>query len=325
MVDYTAFNLPLPNFILISIFGRSPSTLRISTSPFFPFLFELPAPFGSRLCLLNGLSSLLDACNFRFLPASFLKRESTAGARRNLTILLRFFDGLEAAVADADKDAVPAGRGAGGAMLGFGDGAALDGRDIGAGAPLAVFVLILSLGAGSGIGDAMAGGVAVALGGAIGAGAGRAEAFAVEIGGFVGRGTGVLIMGAGVACLEGGAEAFLGCISGTSGVDERVSVLTSAVWGAGEARIEDDIDAGDCWRGGENTSGNALFCEGVELDAGAGDAALDFGFVLIFNDSFGPCEIGLGACACAGGGIGTACETDCTGLTGRTVFGGWTS
>lgn len=91
-------NLPLPNLILITIFGLSPSTFKICTTPFFlwldcgdaavtlalplpppalppalplllPFPLPLPSPFlfGSRLCLLPALSPSAGTCSFLFL------------------------------------------------------------------------------------------------------------------------------------------------------------------------------------------------------------------------------------------------------------------
>jgi hypothetical protein len=238
-------NLPLPTLILTIILTLSPPLLSTLTSPVFPP--PLPFPFnrlpGSRLCLLNGLSlSPPGTCSLRFLLLSLVKRESKVGARRSLTILLRFC--LVCLGVAAEGAVGAAGRDAGGATLGRGDGAALGGREGGAGVPFAVLVRILSLGAGRGMGDAMAGGVATALGKAIGAGVGFAAGGAEMTGG-TGRGTGVRAAGAGVAGFEGGATAFAGCMSGTSGVDERVSVLASTGSGAGEAFLDGSIGEGE--------------------------------------------------------------------------------
>lgn len=95
----------------------------------------------------------------RFL-VSPVKRERRRGASRSLTILLRFCLMMGRATGPG-TDAV--GRGGGttvgrgeGAALGRGEGAALDGLEVTV-EPLAVFVLILSLGAGRGTGDDMVG------------------------------------------------------------------------------------------------------------------------------------------------------------------------
>lgn len=145
----------------------------------------------------------------------------------------------------------PAGRDGGtmvgrdaGTALGRGDGAALDGLD-GTVEPLAVFVLILSLGAGSGTGDEMAGGVATDFGilTVVGADLPCAELEPEADEGTFGGSTGVLVIGFGVGAgaaagvgvgaatgvatlgvAAGAATFFIGCcINGISGVEARES------------------------------------------------------------------------------------------------------
>lgn len=239
-LTHSAGNAPLPTLILISKRGLSPpEDFSTVTSPLLPPLPPFNTPFGSKLCLLNGLSSAPPTpSNLRFLLLPSLlggKRAKRLGARRNLTILLLDLDFFSLGVAEAGGGADGRDDDAEGATLGRGEGAAL-GRGDGAAEPLAVLVLILSFGAGRGMGDAIAGGVATKAGTLSGAGVGRAETVA-DAGGGIGVCT---TPGAGVADLFFGC-----CMSGTSGVDARDSVLTTTGEGAGEAFVEGSTGDGE--------------------------------------------------------------------------------
>ena len=220
---YAAGKFAVPTRIFTISFGLSPLCLSTRTSPVFSLPFD--TPFGSTLGLLKGRSSSL-AWSFLFLLPSAIKRARSRGARRSLTILVLLgLDGLGVAglgVDAADDVAAGVGRGAG-VLPGRGEGAALgrgEGTDV-------VFVLILSLGAGRGIGEATAEGVVtdealltvpgIGLAAATGGGTGTAAAAAAV---------------AGFAFSLGGAA---GCMSGISGVEARDSVLMSSGGGAGDA------------------------------------------------------------------------------------------
>lgn len=256
----------LPTFILTINLGRSPPDLSTRTSPFFPLALadEL---LGSVLGLLNGLS-LSPFCSFRFLLPSLAKRARRLGARRSLTILLLFcFLGVDAVGTVGRDGGATLGRGDGaalgrgdgtalgrgeGAAFGRGEGAAL-GRGDGAAEPFAVFVLILSFGIGRGMGDGIAGGVAIEAGILIGRGAGRAGTGFATTAGTLGRGTGVGAVGAGVATFLGGCIDGC-CIRGTSGVDARESGSLFTIGdGTGEGLVETGAGDGEWCTVGENT------------------------------------------------------------------------
>lgn len=258
-------NLNLATFIFTISFGFSPPDLSILTRPVLPA--PLLGPFGSTLCLLNGLSSP-PLMSFLFLLLLFLSWASFSEGNLSLTILLLLvgFDWLCLEGTGVGRGAgveVPDLEGGGGAAFGRGGGtlgrvgAGVEGREFGAEVPGTVLVLILILGPDEGIGECMGDGADMTFGILTGGGFGRGAAAAVAVAAGIdadagfGDGTGVFATGAGVGSFFGGDGT--GGLAGFGG-SMGDFCLTAAVCGAGDAFRDGgaDIGAGEaCFIGGE--------------------------------------------------------------------------